>query len=361
MSESMPIMANAAGLGQSKEALSSGAPDSASASGDFTELLDTQLQLAEDDVSAFPNELLNISDDTELLTALPAPGNDLPPAMVSPQQAAMMPLESIQPQNSAVAGLQASRQTPVAMQAAGVENIGDGTKAAMSVANADNAANMDEMLMTRQQQHMLQAAANSKENSPFDSALNQQLNSEASGQTLSSPSPSGHNMLNMAGLSAGMVTKADAMPGLTPAPVNVPPQHPGWNQSVGERLQWMVGQNLQSADIRLDPPELGSMEARIQIHKDNSASIVFSAPNQQVRDALESAIPRLREMMSDIGLSLGDVNVSQESFTQKQQGDDSSAATGQVMKEADNSEIEGLEGIAAVTPRRGQGILDAYA
>lgn len=355
MSESMPIMANTAGLSQSKEALVTGGAESTTASGDFTELLDSQLQLAEEDVSAFPTELLSTTDEVELLTTVPAPGNELPLTAATPEPSAITALPVILPENSTAASLQVSRQATSAKPVS-ISNINTGVELNSGTA-VDDALNSNEVLMARQQQQLMQMGTGSKESTLFESALNHQLADEPAAQPGTSSSL--NNMLNSAGLAAGMTAKADAVPGQTPAPLNVPPQHPGWNQSVGDRLQWMIGQNLQTAEIRLDPPELGSMEVRIQIHKDN-ASIVFSAPNPQVRDALEAAIPRLREMMDQIGLSLGDVNVSQESFTQKQQDDDSGAATGR-MSASDNVEIDGLEAISSAIPQRGQGLLDAYA
>ncbi len=362
MSESMPIMANTAALSQSKDALSTGTAtsgtDASTASGDFTELLDAQLQLAEEDVSAFPTELLTITDDVDPLTAVPASGNDLPLAAANPAQAIVALPELLPTQNNTAASLQASQQA-AALKPMAAANSGSEVGAAISSTglNADDAISMDEVLMAKQQQHFMQTATNSKDSPLFESALNQQLASEPASQSASNSSL--QNLSSIAGLSAGVATKTDAMPTLSPPPLNVPPQHPGWNQSVGDRLQWMVGQNLQSAEIRLDPPELGSMEVRVQINKDH-ASIVFAAPNQQVRDALEAAIPRLREMMNDIGLSLGDVNVSQESFTQQQQTNEDRAPASNIAANSE-PEMEGQSVSTVVTPRQGQGMLDAYA
>ncbi len=366
MSDSMPIMANSASAEQTKALTAQTGTTAGAASGPaaegFNKLLDSQLQVADENVSAFPLELLNTEDGQELLTAVPASGNDLPLTAANPGQAVMAlpdPFQAqiqsqIQSQNSTVTG----QQTAALKPEAGMK-VGNELNSAVPGINldSDKALNMDEMLMARQQQHLLQSATNSKDNPLFDPAMSRQPASEPASQPASTSSM--HNMMNVAGLS-GAAGKADAMPGLTPAPLNVPPQHPGWNQSVGERLQWMVGQNLQSADIRLDPPELGSMEVRIQIHKDH-ASISFAAPNPQVRDALESAVPRLREMMNDIGLSLGDVNVSQESFTQGQQADEDAGAPASRLITSGEPESDGLDAVASMTPRRGLGMLDAYA
>lgn len=367
MSESMPIMANTAAASQSKDALGTGTATSgtetSAVSGDFTEFLDTQLQLAEEDVSAFPSELLTITDDVEALTTVTVSGNELPLMAANPGQAMMTPAEVLPPQilppqNSAAASLQASRQ-PIAVKplSTAAVNNESASMATSQDLNAEKLMNIDDMLMVKQQQHFMPGAATNRDNPLLDSALNQQLSSEAISQPTSNSST--QNLSNLAGLSAGIATKTDGPPGPMPSPLNVPPQHPSWNQSVGDRLQWMVGQNLQTAEIRLDPPELGSMEVRIQMNKD-STSIVFAAPNQQVRDALESAIPRLREMMDDIGLSLGDVNVSQESFTQRQQAnEDEQVAANQAT--SNESEIDELNAVASVAPRQGLGMLDAYA
>lgn len=83
----------------------------------------------------------------------------------------------------------------------------------------------------------------------------------------------------------------------------------------------MVGQNVQSAEIRLDPPELGALDIKIKVTND-VASVNITSPHTQVREALETAVPRLREMFEESGLSLGDVNVRQESFAQQQNSSD---------------------------------------
>ncbi len=341
MSESMPVVANAATpTSPSRETLNSEASaadtESSDSSGGFSELLEAQLQSTQQD---------------------PVSGNDLPPDMVNPAQAAMLPLEIFQVQNNDVSSPPLTGQ-PAAIKSLTISNSGNDASSMALNLNADDSLNMDDMLMTRQQQQLMQSVTNSKDSPPLDALLKQHGGSEAASQPPLSTSPAAHNTLNMAGLSTGLVTKADAMPGQTPPALNVPPQHPGWNQAVGDRLQWMVGHHIQSADIRLDPPELGRLDVHIQLHKDH-ASIVFAAPNQQVRDALESAVPRLREMMNDIGLSLGDVNVSQESFSQGQQANENARSVNFIAD--DEAESDRLEALAPIAPRRGIGMLDAYA
>lgn len=90
-----------------------------------------------------------------------------------------------------------------------------------------------------------------------------------------------------------------------------------WETNLGSRLQMMVGQNIQTAEIRLDPPELGAVDIKIKITND-VASVNITSAHSQVREALEAAVPKLREMFEESGVALGDVNVQQESFAQQQ-------------------------------------------
>jgi flagellar hook-length control protein FliK len=103
-----------------------------------------------------------------------------------------------------------------------------------------------------------------------------------------------------------------------------PLQHPGWNRALGQQLQWLVGQRLQEAEIKLNPPQLGPLEIKISMQQDQ-ANVSFLSHHGQVRDAVEQAIPRLREMLAEQGVSLGDVNVSERSLTEQEPRSEQSA------------------------------------
>jgi len=119
---------------------------------------------------------------------------------------------------------------------------------------------------------------------------------------------------SLAATGLGTATQAAATQTLM-APLNLGQN--AWETNLGSRLQMMVGQNLQTAEIRLDPPELGALDIKIKITND-VATVNITSAHAQVREALESAIPKLREMFEESGVLLGDVNVRQESFSQQQ-------------------------------------------
>lgn len=110
------------------------------------------------------------------------------------------------------------------------------------------------------------------------------------------------------------------MNGVRPAPVTVPVSQPNWAQATGERVLWMVHQKLQSAEIQLDPPELGPLQVRVSVHNDQ-VSVSFVSAHGQVRDALDMQSLRLREMFEAQGLNLVDVDVSDQGFHGNQSGD----------------------------------------
>lgn len=94
------------------------------------------------------------------------------------------------------------------------------------------------------------------------------------------------------------------------------PGQPGATEALSERIMMMRSKNMQIAEIKLDPQELGALEVRVKVVND-VANIQFHSPNQGVREALESQIVKLREMMDESGLTLGDVGVSDQSLSEQ--------------------------------------------
>ncbi len=99
--------------------------------------------------------------------------------------------------------------------------------------------------------------------------------------------------------------------------IAVPLQQSGWDQAMGERVVWMARSNVQQAQIQLNPRELGPIEIKIQVHNDQT-HVSFVAHHATTRDAIEAALPRLREMLGEQGLNLGQADVSQHSFGDNQ-------------------------------------------
>lgn len=94
---------------------------------------------------------------------------------------------------------------------------------------------------------------------------------------------------------------------------------PAWRQELGDKLIWMHKQDMPSVQLRLNPEHLGPVLVKIDVSQDQ-ASVAFTTHNSAVKEAIEAAIPKLREMLSGQQLNLADVNVSQQQSEQKQSG-----------------------------------------
>lgn len=157
------------------------------------------------------------------------------------------------------------------------------------------------------------------------------------------------------------VTSPQAPTAALPATaVAVPLGQAGWDRALGEQVQWMVGNRLQGAEIRLNPAHLGPMEVRIQMQNDQ-ANITFTAQHGVAREALEAAIPRLREMLGESGLQLNQVTVSDQSLAeQRRQDTQAFQAHGGDRPAVGQAEEEPVS--VTVTPlREGSGSIDYFA
>jgi len=142
--------------------------------------------------------------------------------------------------------------------------------------------------------------------------------------------------MNSATFTQALTDSSTALPS---SKVQIPVGQSGWGRAVGQQVVWFVSQNITAANMRLNPQQLGPMEMQLSMEGDK-ASVAFVSQHAVVRDALESAIPRLREMFAENGLNLANVNVSQQGYSG--QRDQASTGSGQTAG-ADNSAASGGE------------------
>ena len=90
--------------------------------------------------------------------------------------------------------------------------------------------------------------------------------------------------------------------------LELPMSDKNWGQAMGDRLLWMVRNDVQGAEVKLNPRGLGPIEIRVAIQNDQ-ASVNFIAQHAPTREALENSLPRLREMFLEANLNLADVDV----------------------------------------------------
>lgn len=131
---------------------------------------------------------------------------------------------------------------------------------------------------------------------------------------------------------------------------------PRWGDAFSQRVVWMVGQELQSAEFRVEPPQLGPIEVRLSITNDQ-ANLLFNAPHAVAREAIQTSLPRLQEMLLESGVALGNVSVgtgSRQDQTDFAFGRSAAQGAG---TPAAASTTAGIE----VAVRRGIGLVDLFA
>ncbi|MCB1742886.1 MAG: flagellar hook-length control protein FliK [Gammaproteobacteria bacterium] len=82
-----------------------------------------------------------------------------------------------------------------------------------------------------------------------------------------------------------------------------------WQDGLANRVLWLNGQAGKRAVIQLKPADLGPINVEISV-KDDQASVHFAAQHAATREALEAALPRLREMLAGNGLELSRADIS---------------------------------------------------
>ena len=128
-----------------------------------------------------------------------------------------------------------------------------------------------------------------------------------------------------------------------------------------ERVSALLSINNKEAEIRLDPPEMGSMQIRIRSDAEQ-AHINFVVQNQQAKEALEQSLPRLRELLAQQGIELGESSIHQGN-SQAGHGDDGQQnGQGQLANQQQNEPQDSVtQQPSATTGQQSSSSIDYYA
>lgn len=179
---------------------------------------------------------------------------------------------------------------------------------------------------------------------------------EPAGPSLKPDAESAPNAL--AGLGAHAASRA---PGASapPAPtafISTPASHAGFADELGQRVMLFAGRGESRAELILTPAHLGRVEISLTVSAEHTTA-QFVAANPAARDALEQALPKLREMLAQAGITLGESNVDTHSRRDGSEGRRSAAyrGPGQAVG-ADPAAPSGR-----VWTQRGPGLIDTFA
>ncbi|MEE2730503.1 MAG: flagellar hook-length control protein FliK [Pseudomonadota bacterium] len=160
--------------------------------------------------------------------------------------------------------------------------------------------------------------------------------------------------LEQMGRAAGRPTTANM-----PTAMQSPLQSREWAGEMTQRLVMMVSTKLSSARIQLNPQEMGTIDVKVAV-KHDQAHVVFTSQVAPTRDALEQAIPRLREMMEQNGVALGDVDVRDQGARESHDQAGGQQRRGERAAESAAASDDGAES-TATNSSVALGLVDYYA
>lgn len=196
----------------------------------------------------------------------------------------------------------------------------------------------------------------------FDTVLPAQLPGGA--QALASPAQPDASALPALS-TLPQYSAAPPSPGLAGAAqlrMNTPLTDRSWGEDLGQKIVWMVASGAQTAELHLNPPLLGPLDVVISVSGDQAAAL-FASPHASVRLAVEQALPKLREMLADNGITLGNATVGDQLPENRQSGPEYGRQNRGSWPVAGGTFPAGApqNGLAVLPGRRHEGMVDTFA
>lgn len=163
---------------------------------------------------------------------------------------------------------------------------------------------------------------------------------------------------------AGAATSTDNKTRATAATTEVrtPLQSPSWGQDFSNKVVWMVKNDQHSAQININPPQLGPVQITLQINGDQ-ATAIFASPHTEVRQAIESSLSQLRDMLATTGINLGQADIG---ANMARQNDNTPFQTANGNRGTDENAIlpdigRATDGTLSAPLQQGRGLVDLFA
>ncbi|AZM94252.1 flagellar hook-length control protein FliK [Vreelandella venusta] len=159
--------------------------------------------------------------------------------------------------------------------------------------------------------------------SPLNTALTPTVNTDAvaslfaEAETVSVTSSASKGSEQV--LPAALTSQSQAMPNSpATATLNTPLTSPAWPSQLGQQLiQFAQRGGEHQIKMQLHPAELGPLSITLKVTEQGTQAHFLSS-HAPVRQALEQAIPQLREALAEQGISLGETSVGEQQTPNEQ-------------------------------------------
>lgn len=166
-----------------------------------------------------------------------------------------------------------------------------------------------------------------------------------------------------AALAAGNSAQKLATPSTnTGTEIKTPLHSADWSHSFGEKIVWLAKNDQQTAQININPPQLGPVQITLQMNGDQ-ASAIFASPHAEVRQAIENSLPQLKEMLAGAGINLGQADVGANLAQQNREApfqsanENRSAGENAILPGSGNT----VDNTISTPVQRGRGLVDLFA
>ncbi|KTD65220.1 flagellar hook-length control protein FliK [Legionella spiritensis] len=132
---------------------------------------------------------------------------------------------------------------------------------------------------------------------------------------------------------------------------------PEWSEQFNQQIVWLGQQKINSAHIRLNPQDFGPLEVNISINKED-ASLSIATHSTHVRDLIEQAIPRLKDMLAEQGVNLTEVTIESSDHRQRQSANQDSSSPTLEQSGPDSDAVSSQE---PVPIKKTNGLIDYFA
>lgn len=101
--------------------------------------------------------------------------------------------------------------------------------------------------------------------------------------------------------------------------IKTPVNQPGFAKELGQTVQWAIGKNMSTVDIRVNPETFGPMNMRL-VQKGQQVQLVIRTQDEASANLLSQSLSNLKEVLAQNGLQLNNVQIQHNNTPSAGQG-----------------------------------------